>query len=214
MPYFSPFRRFVSCFSISYVTKQFKSFSQSRVPITPKACISSMRSIVYHPQLVAVYHQTAGRYTLARDEIQPRRGWWYTPHFARWWYTKPAAWINKKRTFGRQKFSFCWWGMVDSDHRSQWQQIYSLPPLAAREIPHMKSALRCGLFWSWWSESNQQPADYKSAALPLSHTSVWRSVLDGLYYITKQSVCQHFFESFFDFSKIFFSNIEKQSFLI
>ena len=25
--------------------------------------------------------------------------------------------------------------------------------------------------WSWWSESNQQPADYKSAALPLSHTS-------------------------------------------
>ena len=26
--------------------------------------------------------------------------------------------------------------------------------------------------WSWWSESNQQPADYKSAALPLSHTSM------------------------------------------
>ena len=45
----------------------------------------------------------------------------------------------KKRTFvGRQKCVFCWWGMVDSDHRSQWQQIYSLPPLAAREIPHME----------------------------------------------------------------------------
>ena len=28
--------------------------------------------------------------------------------------------------------------------------------------------------WSWWSESNQQPADYKSAALPLSHTSIFR----------------------------------------
>ena len=26
--------------------------------------------------------------------------------------------------------------------------------------------------WSWWSELNQQPADYKSAALPLSHTSI------------------------------------------
>ena len=25
--------------------------------------------------------------------------------------------------------------------------------------------------WSWWRESNPQPADYKSAALPLSHTS-------------------------------------------
>ena len=34
--------------------------------------------------------------------------------------------------------SVFWWGMVDSDHRSQWQQIYSLPPLAAREIPHME----------------------------------------------------------------------------
>ena len=26
--------------------------------------------------------------------------------------------------------------------------------------------------WSWWRESNPQPADYKSAALPLSHISV------------------------------------------
>ena len=28
-----------------------------------------------------------------------------------------------------------WWGKVDSDHRSRRQQIYSLPPLAAREFP-------------------------------------------------------------------------------
>ena len=46
----------------------------------------------------------------------------------------------KKRTFvGRQKCVFCWWGKVDSDHRSQWQQIYSLPPLAAREIPQNRN---------------------------------------------------------------------------
>ena len=46
----------------------------------------------------------------------------------------------KKRTFvGRQKCVFCWWGKLDSDQRSQWQQIYSLPPLAAREIPHIRS---------------------------------------------------------------------------
>ena len=49
------------------------------------------------------------------------------------------------------------------------QQIYSLPPLATREISHIKGPL-CGP-WSWWTESNHQPADYKSAALPLSHTS-------------------------------------------
>ena len=28
------------------------------------------------------------------------------------------------------------------------------------------------IYWSWWRESNPQPADYKSAALPLSHTSI------------------------------------------
>ena len=32
-----------------------------------------------------------------------------------------------------------WWGM-DSNHRSQRQQIYSLPPLAARE-PHLNQIL-------------------------------------------------------------------------
>ena len=39
------------------------------------------------------------------------------------------------------------------------QQIYSLPPLAAREFPHIYG-------WSWWTDSNPRPADYKSAALP------------------------------------------------
>ena len=42
---------------------------------------------------------------------------------------------------GRQVCAFFWWGMVDSDHRSQWQQIYSLPPLAAREIPQIVARL-------------------------------------------------------------------------
>ena len=31
--------------------------------------------------------------------------------------------------------------------------------------------------WSWWRESNPQPADYKSAALPLSHTSILFNLL-------------------------------------
>ena len=30
-----------------------------------------------------------------------------------------------------------WWGMVDSNHRRHRQQIYSLSPLATREIPHV-----------------------------------------------------------------------------
>ena len=36
------------------------------------------------------------------------------------------------------KISDFWWGMVDSNHRRQCQQIYSLSPLATREIPHIK----------------------------------------------------------------------------
>ena len=35
--------------------------------------------------------------------------------------------------------------------------------------------VRFPVFWSWWRESNPQPADYKSAALPLSHTSKIKS---------------------------------------
>ena len=87
-----------------------------------------------------------------------------------------------------------WWGEMDSNHRSRWQQIYSLPPLAAREIPHYEVAGH----WSWWTESNHQPADYKSAALPLSHTSIYirfvRRFLPALcYYNIRRWRCQYLF---------------------
>ena len=34
-----------------------------------------------------------------------------------------------------------WWGKVDSNHRRQCQQIYSLSPLATREFPHILDCL-------------------------------------------------------------------------
>ena len=37
--------------------------------------------------------------------------------------------------------AFYWWGKVDSNHRSHWQQIYSLSPLATREFPHIHFAV-------------------------------------------------------------------------
>ena len=73
----------------------------------------------------------------------------------------PLSLAQKKKASEFRCFLF-WWEEVDSNHRRRCQQIYSLLPLATRESSHA---------WSWWSESNQQPADYKSAALPLSHTS-------------------------------------------
>ena len=41
--------------------------------------------------------------------------------------------------------SFFWWERVDSDHRSETQQIYSLPPLATRELLHIYLELVDGL---------------------------------------------------------------------
>ena len=56
----------------------------------------------------------------------------------------------------------------------------------------------CPTEWSWWTESNHQPADYKSAALPLSHTSKkFAFSWNGHYYITGFSVCQYLFEKNF-----------------
>ena len=54
--------------------------------------------------------------------------------------TNPAAgihFIEKAKKKADAKASAFWWGKVDSDHRSRRQQIYSLPPLAAREFPQI-----------------------------------------------------------------------------
>ena len=64
-----------------------------------------------------------------------------------------------KKSRSKANFAPTWWRRVDSNHRSETQQIYSLPPLATRELLHME-------LWSWWTDSNPRPADYKSAALP------------------------------------------------
>ncbi len=44
---------------------------------------------------------------------------------------------------------------MDSNHRRHCQQIYSLSHLATLEFPHIN------LRWSWWTDSNPRPADYK-----------------------------------------------------
>ena len=44
-----------------------------------------------------VYHQAAGKYTLACDDIQPE-GLMICRSFGDGWYTKPAAWIKKPRS--------------------------------------------------------------------------------------------------------------------
>ena len=84
------------------------------------------------------------------------------PHLAKMHPTTKMGCIlrQKNKNAYRIRISvLIWWKRVDSNHRSRRQQIYSLPPLAARELFHIK-------LWSWWTDSNPRPADYKSAALP------------------------------------------------
>ena len=75
---------------------------------------------------------------------------------------------NKKQTFERNKKQaerlVFWWVEMDSNHRRLCRQIYSLLPLATRASTHVGSRLP---YWSWWADLNRQPADYKSAALPI-----------------------------------------------
>ena len=62
---------------------------------------------------------------------------------------------------------------MDSNHRSKKQQIYSLPPLATRELFLIIYSFK----WSWRWDSNPRPADYKSAALP---TELRQHILVGM----------------------------------
>ena len=51
----------------------------------------------------------------------------------------PQTRMNTKKNVPDSKIRhIIWWERVDSDHRSETQQIYSLPPLATREHSHIK----------------------------------------------------------------------------
>ena len=97
-----------------------------------------------------------------------------------------------KKSRSKANFAPTWWRRVDSNHRSETQQIYSLPPLATRELLHMK-------LWSWWTDSNPRPADYKSAALPAELHQQLKSAVQQqvLFYQKVYTLSTTFFKFFF-----------------
>ena len=99
-----------------------------------------------------------------------------------------------KKLVASTRLATSWWRRVDSDHRSETQQIYSLPPLATRELLHMQ-------LWSWWTDSNPRPADYKSAALPAE--------LHQQFPTARIILAEHnqFVNNFFSFSYFFLGGI-------
>ncbi len=97
-----------------------------------------------------------------------------------------------KKSRSKANFAPTWWRRVDSNHRSETQQIYSLPPLATRELLHME-------LWSWWTDSNPRPADYKSAALPAELHQQLKSAVQQqvLFYQKVYTLSTTFFKFFF-----------------
>ena len=56
--------------------------------------------------------------------------------------------------------AFHWWERMDSNHRSEdATDLQSAPFGHSGTLPYSNK-------WSWWTDSNPRPADYKSAALP------------------------------------------------
>ena len=77
-------------------------------------------------------------------------------------FISPSGRLHSKNALclGRQKCVFCWWEMVDSDHRSRkTTDLQSAPFGHSGNLPYYDR-------WSWWTDLNPRPADYKSAALP------------------------------------------------
>ena len=101
---------------------------------------------------------------------------------------------NAKKARKYELFEVCiyfiaqvWWEKMDSNHRSRSNRFTVCPlwPLGNSPI----------LNWSWWTDLNPRPADYKSAALP---TELHQRFADNMiYYIIFCMACQEVFLIFF-----------------
>ena len=147
--------------------------------------INQGASLVYHSQRVAVYHQCEALYIIIAKAIQPsvddmHLRWWYTPNGD----DMPllSQWINKKGTFGRQKFLFCW--------LREWDLNLTTFGLWARRAARL---LHPAILWCRKPGSNRYEMlisrDFKSRASANSAIPAWKQTL-GLrcsYIITLQN---------------------------
>ena len=78
--------------------------------------------------------------------------------------------------------SFSWWEMVDSNHRRHRQQIYSLSPLATREIPHILYEIGAG--------GRIRTPDLLITNQLLYQLSYTSTTTSEYYAITKAQICQ------------------------
>ena len=103
----------------------------------------------------------------------------------------------KRRKTLRLECFLNWWEVVDSNHRSHRRQIYSLFPLATRETSHIKLSFAQKV-WSWWTDLNPRPADYKSAALPTElHQRLHPFIVTDIILAYQETDVNRFFDKIF-----------------
>ena len=83
-----------------------------------------------------VWHQAAGKRALIRASRNAMRDFVAIPYNARarWLHAKPAAWIKKEVTFGKQKLLLFWWRWWDSN---PWPLRRERNALPAELHPHI-----------------------------------------------------------------------------
>ena len=106
-------------------------------------------SLVYQPQLVAVYHQCEALYIIKPQENTRWRVMIYAfgddIHADAWWYAKPAAWIKKFRERSSRNFLAAAQGFEPRKWRSQSPLPYRLAtPLRCI----FSCTLWCGIYYS------------------------------------------------------------------
>ena len=95
---------------------------------------------------------------------------------------------TKQNSRYRKVSAVLWWGRTDSNHRSETQQIYSLSPLATRELPHIR-------FCSGAGRRTRTP-DLLITNQLLYQLSYTGGSTEHGYYTTVRKKVKHFFHFF------------------
>ena len=105
----------------------------------------------------------------------------------------PPSFPHQAKQKGHPQMSFCLVGEGGFGPPKSVTTDLQSAPFGRSGIPPY--SVRCGKSrWSWWTDLNPRPADYKSAALPAElHQRISH---DAHHYITSESPCQYLFEKF------------------
>ena len=104
---------------------------------------------------------------------------------------------NIKKPGARRTLFQAWWRRVDSNHRSETQQIYSLPPLATRELLHMQLSGPPAAVGAGGRIRTPDLLITNQLLYRLSYTSTWRLSNSRRNYSKERKRCQVEFQKNF-----------------